>query len=237
MANAEKDDLDRSALEEIVALSRACLAEAIGTFILLAAIVGSGIMGDTLSDGNDGVALLANSVATGAILVVLILSLGPISGAHFNPAVTFAFWLNGKIGLMRGLLFIGVQVVSAILGVIVAHLMFDLDPITLGTHTRTGMGNWIGEAIASFALVFTIFACVRTRPDVVPYAVGLVIVAGYWYTASTSFANPAVTLARSFTDSFASIRPEDVPHFVFLQFVFAAIAVLVAVFLYPQEDD
>lgn len=202
-------------------------AEALGTAFLVATVVGSGIMAEQLSGGNTGLALLANALATGAILVVLIAVFSPVSGAHFNPAVTLAFVLQGQTPAAKGAAFVLVQIAAGVSGTIVAHLMFSLDPVQLGTHVRTGPGQWLGEVVATFALVFTILACVRHRPEIVPYAVGLVITAGYWYTSSTSFANPAVTIARTLTDTFASIRPADAPVFVAVQLLTAAMAVAI----------
>lgn len=207
-----------------VSLIRQCAAEAIGTFLLLATIVGSGIMAERLSGDLTALALLANSVAVGSILVVLILCLGPVSGAHFNPAVTFVFWLRREISAPTAAAFVAVQVLAAIVGTMAAHFMFEMDLVTWGTHARSGPSQWLAEGIATFALVFTILACVKFRPDCVAFAVGLVIVAGFWYTSSTSFANPAVTIARGFTDSFASIAPADVVPFIVAQLAAAALA-------------
>lgn len=204
--------------------ARALAAEALGTGLLVATIVGSGIMAEALSGGNSGLALLANSLATGAILVVLIASLGPVSGAHFNPAVTLAFLLRGETTAARALAYAAAQVAGGLAGTVLAHLMFGLDVAQLGQEVRTGPGQWLGEGVATFALVFTILACLRHRPDIVPFAVGLVIMAGYWATSSTSFANPAVTVARAFTDTFAGIRLLDVPGFVAAQLAAALLA-------------
>lgn len=226
----------QSAAIQTSILARQCAAEAIGTCLLLATIVGSGIMAENIAGNNVGLALLPNSLAVGAMLVVLILCLGPVSGAHFNPAVTLAFWLRRELTTSRALIYMAVQIASAILGTILAHLMFDLDPLTMGTHVRSGNGQWIGEAVGTFALVFAILACLKTRPDCVPYAVGLVITAGFWYTSSTSFANPAVTIARMFTDSFTAIRPDDVPAFIILQFLAAVFTVIIVNWLFQPED-
>lgn len=212
-------------------LAQRLTAEAIGTFLLLAAIVGSGIMAQTLSGGNVGLELLANSIAVGAMLVVLISSFGPISGAHFNPVVTVVFLLRSEITAFAAAAYILVQVGAAIAGTIAAHLMFDMDPVTWGTKVRSGPGQWLGEVIATFALVYTILACVKFKPETVPYAVGLVIIGGFWYTSSTSFANPAVTIARAFTDSFANIQPADVGMFIASQFFGMIVAVAVSSFL------
>ena len=177
--------------------SRKLVAEALGTALLLATVVGSGIMGETLAGGNVAIALMGNTIATGAILVVLILMFGPISGAHFNPAVTFSFLLKREIAPLEAAVYVLVQVIAGIAGVWLAHIMFDQEILQQSSKLRTGPAQWVAEATATFGLVATILACVRFRPEVVPFAVGLYITAGYWFTASTSFANPAVTVARS----------------------------------------
>lgn len=205
-------------------LNRRLAAEFVGTALLLATVVGSGIMAENLAGGNVAIALLGNTVATGAILMVLILIFGPISGAHFNPAVTFAFLLRRDIGPGEAAVYVTVQVVGGLVGTLVAHLMFDEPLLMLGATARTGIGQWTGEAVATFGLVGTILGCLRARPEAVPYAVGLFITAGYWFTSSTSFANPAVTIARSLSDTFAGIRPADAPAFIAMQFVGAALA-------------
>lgn len=205
-------------------LRQKLFAEALGTAILLAVVIGSGIMAETISGGNTGVALLGNTLATGAILVVLILMFGPISGAHFNPAVTLAFWLNKDISTTHSLLYIGVQIIAGIAGVWLAHYMFEQELIQASTHIRHGLPQGVSEALATFALVGSILFVVKLRPEAVPYAVGLVITAGYWYTSSTSFANPAVTIARAMSDTFAGIRPADVPLFIAGQIVGAVLA-------------
>lgn len=210
------------------------LAEALGTAILLATVVGSGIMGDAMGGGNDGIALLGNTIATGAILVVLITIFGPISGAHFNPAVTLVFLLKREISVGEAIQFVVVQVIGGILGVFLAHGMFDLALISEFSRPRTGMSQWLAEAVATFGLLITILGCVRFKPDVVPYGVGLYITAGYWFTASTSFANPAVTVARSFTETFAGINPVDAPGFIIAQFIGAVIALGVAMVLFRE---
>ena len=203
---------------------RSLSAEWLGTFSLLATVVGSGIMAERLSDGNVAIALLGNTIPTGAILVVLILVFGPISGAHFNPAVTLSFALRGDIAIKDALLYVGAQVVGGICGVLVAHVMFDNALIDPSTTARTGVGQWVGEFVATFGLVGTILGCLRARPEAVPYAVGLYITAAYWFTSSTSFANPAVTIARAFSDTFAGISPAHVAAFVVVQLVAAALA-------------
>ncbi len=219
-------------------MSRRLAAEALGTFFLLATVVGSGIMGEALSGGNTALALLANGLATGAILAVLILIFGPVSGAHFNPAVTLAFFLKREITVIFGMAYVTVQVVGGIAGVVAAHIMFDLPIVQVSQTVRTGWGQWSAEVIAAFGLVGTILGCLRWRPAAVPYAVGLFITAGYWFTASTSFANPAVTLARMFTDTFSGVRPIDAGPFVVAQLVGAVLAVLFFAWLLttPAKD-
>ena len=212
-------------------------AEFIGTAGLLATVIGSGIMGETLAGGNVAIALLGNTIATGAILVVLIWVFGPISGAHFNPAVTIAFLVTGEISARDAAIFIVVQVLGALVGMLVAHGMFDLALIQESTKVRTGIGQWFAEGVATFGLVATIFGCIRARPDAVAMAVGLYITAGYWFTASTSFANPAVTIARSFTDTFSGIQPADAPAFIGMQIVGAILAVLVIGWLWRDAAD
>lgn len=203
------------------------LAEGLGTAFLLIGVVGSGIMGAALADGNTAIALLANAIATGCILYVLITILGPISGAHFNPAVTLAFALRGEIGLGRSTAYIGVQITGAILGVWAAHLMFDLAIVQISTTDRTGPAQWISEVIATFGLLFVIFGGLRSRPDAVPTLVALYITGAYWFTASTSFANPAVTIARGFSDTFAGINPAHIPMFIIMQVIAVGLAALV----------
>lgn len=203
------------------------LAEFVGTLFLLATVVGSGIMGETLAGGNDALALWGNTAATGAILVVLILVFGPISGAHFNPAVTLVFLARGDIDRLTAAAFVATQIVGGIAGVLLAHAMFDMELMQASVKVRTGPGQWISEAVATFGLLSAILGCVRHRPDAVPYAVGLFITAGYWFTASTSFANPAVTIARSMTDSFSGILASDVPAFIAAQLVGAFLAYFV----------
>ncbi|MEM9628307.1 MAG: MIP/aquaporin family protein [Pseudomonadota bacterium] len=205
-------------------LSRRLAAEALGTAFLLATVVGSGIMGESLAGGNVAIALLGNTIPTGAILVVLILMFGPISGAHFNPAVTLSFLVQGKISTGDATAYVVVQIGAAILGAWAAHLMFEEPVFMVSEKVRTGGGQWVAEIIATFGLVATIITCVKHRAEAVPYAVGLYITAAYWFTASTSFANPAVTIARTLTDTFSGIRPADAPLFIVCQIVGALLA-------------
>ena len=202
-------------------------AEFIGTAFLLATVIGSGIMGARLSGGNDALALLGNTLPTGAILVVLITMLGPISGAHFNPAVTGVFWFRGEIEPTLALSYLLAQIAGGVVGVLAAHLMFDLPLLQLSAKVRSGPAQWFAEWLATFGLLVTILATVKARPNAVPMSVGLYITAAYWFTASTSFANPAVTLARAFSDTFAGIRIEDVLPFIAAQLAGAFCAVVV----------
>ena len=202
-------------------------AEFIGTAFLLATVVGSGIMAEQLAGGNVAIALLGNTIPTGAILVVLITMLGPISGAHFNPAVSVVFALRGELPWQQCGLYIVFQIIGGILGVWAAHMMFDDSLLQFSSKIRTGPSQWFAEGVATFGLVFTILATLRAKPDAVAMAVGLYITAAYWFTASTSFANPAVTIARGLSDTFAGIRPVDVPAFVLAQLAAAVVAWLV----------
>lgn len=204
--------------------SQRLVAEFIGTAFLLATVVGSGIMADRLSDGNVALALLGNTIPTGAILAVLITMLGPISGAHFNPAVTFVFMLRDEISKSEAGYYVIAQIAGGLVGVWAAHAMFDETVLQFSEKARTGGAQWFAEIIATFGLVFTILTTLKTREGAVPYAVGLYITAAYWFTASTSFANPAVTIARGFSNTFAGIRPDDVTGFVLAQLVGATIA-------------
>jgi glycerol uptake facilitator-like aquaporin len=215
-------------------LPRRLAAEAIGTAFLLAAIVGSGIAAETLSGGNMALALLCNAIATGAALAVLILIFGPVSGAHFNPAVSVAFGIRGEVTWSVVILFIIAQIAGAIVGVIAAHAMFDLTLLQLSPRVRTGAGQGFAEAIATFGLLLTIIGTSRHRPEATAWAVGLYITAAYWFTASTSFANPAVTIGRILTDTFSGIRPADAPAFIVAQFAGMALAVVAARFLWPR---
>lgn len=216
-------------------LARRLAAEALGTAFLLMAVVGSGIMAERLAGGNVALALLGNTIPTGAILVVLIVTLGPVSGAHFNPAVTLAFRMRGEIGTADALAYVLAQIGGGLAGTWLAHTMFEEPVLMLGATVRTGFGQWLGELIAAFGLVFVILACVRVRKDAVALAVGLYITSAYWFTSSTSFANPAVTVARSFSDSFAGILPADAPAFILAQLAGAALAVAVAGWLYAAQ--
>ena len=207
-------------------MARRLFAEWLGTLFLLATVVGSGIMGERLADGNTAIALLGNTIPTGAILVVLILVFGPISGAHFNPAVTLSFAIRREISPLDSLKYVGVQIIGGIVGVIIAHAMFDNPLFDPSSTSRTGFGQWTGEFVATFGLVMTILGCLKARPDAVPYAVGLYITAGYWFTSSTSFANPAVTIARGFTNTFSGIDPAHVAAFIVVQLCAAVLATM-----------
>ncbi len=213
--------------------ARRAAAEFIGTALLLACVVGSGIMGVNLSGGNDAIALLANAGATAGALYVLIVCLGPISGAHFNPVVSLVMHLRGELRPRDFFAYVLVQILGAIFGVLLAHAMFDLPVLQVGTHVRTGGAQWLSEGVASFGLLLTILLGVRHRPAAVPPLVAAYIFAAYWFTASTSFANPAVTLARSLTTTFAGIRPEDVGGFVLAQ-VAGALLALATSRLWPE---
>lgn len=217
--------------------TRRIAAEALGTAFLLATVVGSGIMAERLSGGNVALALLGNTLPTGAILVVLILIFGPLSGAHFNPAVTLAAALRGEMTVRIAVAYIAVQFLAAILGVLIAHAMFDLPLWQISQKVRGGPGQWISEFVATFGLLLTILGCVTRNPASTPYAVGLYIAAAYWFTASTSFANPAVTVARALSDTFAGIAPGGVALFIVAQLAGAAAAVLLARWLWPQPPD
>jgi len=212
-------------------LARRLAAEAIGTAGLLAVVIGSGIMGESLAGGNVAIALLGNTIATGAILVVLILAFGPLSGAHFNPAVTLAFLMRREIAPGEAMLYVLAQIAGGLIGALVAHAMFELPLVQISETARSGPAQWFAEWVATLGLVATILATLRFRPEAVAYAVGLFITAGYWFTASTSFANPAVTIARSFTNTFSGIAPGHAPGFIVAQLVGAATATLVFAWL------
>ena len=208
-------------------LQRRLAAEALGTALLLATVVGSGIMAETLANGNIAIALLGNTIPTGAILVVLITVFGPVSGAHFNPAVTLSFLIRREITTGLAAAYVAVQIIGGILGTWSAHRMFSQDLLQFSSHVRTGGAQWFSEWVATFGLVATILGTLRWRPDAIPYMVGLYITAAYWFTASTSFANPAVTIARSFTDTFSGIYPADAAGFITAQFIGAIAATVV----------
>lgn len=216
-------------------LSRRVFAEWLGTAFLLAAVVGSGIMAQRLSGGNVALALLCNTIPTGAILVVLILIFAPMSGAHFNPAVTLAFALRRELPWRTAGLYIAAQMIGAIAGVWIAHLMFELPVWQVSLTTRTGIGQWLAETVATFGLLLTIFGC-AARSSAVPYAVGLYITSAYWFTASTSFANPAVTLARSLSNTFAGIARGDVAAFVVAQLLGVMLAVVLSRWLWSEPN-
>lgn len=215
---------------------RKLAAEALGTLLLVCTVVGSGIMAVNLADGNDAVALLGNTIATGAILYVLITVFGPVSGAHFNPAISLMFRLKGELGNGALIAYIGAQALGGLAGTALAHAMFELALFTPSLNIRTGHGQFIAEAVATFGLAMTILGGLKYRADAVPMLVGLYITAGYWFTASTSFANPAVTLARGFTDSFSGIRPADMPLFWLAQFIGAVLALYVMRALLNDND-
>jgi len=214
---------------------RKLFAEWLGSLMLTATVIGSGILASGLADGNDAVALLGNTAATGAILFVLVTTLGPVSGAHFNPAVTLAFVLRREIGPGFALAFVGVQIVGCVIGAWLAHVMFELPVMQVANTDRSGMAKIISEGAATFALVFAILGTLRWRPEAVSAAVALVITAGYWWTASTSFANPAITIARALSDTFAGIQLVDVPGFISAQFLGAILAVGACGFLFGTE--
>ena len=217
------------------ALPQRAFCEWLGTAFLLAAVVGSGIMAQKLAGGNGALALLCNTLPTGAILAVLILVFGPISGAHFNPAVTLAFALRAGLPWSTAAVYIVAQLLGGIAGVWLAHLMFELPVWQFSITVRTGPGQWLAEAVATFGLLLTIFGCGWRRADSVPYAVGLYITAAYWFTASTSFANPAVTVARSLSDTFAGIAPAGAPAFIVAQLAGTLAAVVLSRWLWHER--
>lgn len=217
-------------------INRDVWAEAIGSFFQFCTVIGSGIMAERLAGGNIAVALLANTVATGAILFVLIGMFGSVSGAHFNPAVTLVFRLRGDLSTTAAVRLVTGQIAGGIPGVWAAHLMFDHPIFELSSKLRTGTGQWAGEFIATFGLVFVILGTIRHRPQAVPASVALYIVAAYWFTSSTSFANPAITLARALTDSFAGIAPVDVPAFILAQVCGALAAWLAGRMIFPEPE-
>ena len=216
-------------------LGRRLAAEGVGSFFLFCTVIGSGIMAERLAGGNVAVALLGNTLATGAILFVLITMLGPVSGAHMNPAVSLVAASRRELRWADAAVYILAQLAFGVLGVWAAHLMFDLPILQLSEKARTGIGQWTGEAIAAFGLVLTILGTVRHRPAWVPASVALYITAAYWFTSSTSFANPAITVARSLSDTFAGIAPADAPMFILAQFVGAAAAAVTATLMFTED--
>lgn len=216
-------------------LARRLAAEGVGAFFLFATVIGSGIMAENLSGGDDAVALLANTLATGAILFVLITILGPISGAHMNPAVSLVAALRRELAWSDAAAYMLAQLGFGILGAWAAHLMFDLPTLQLSVKARTGLGQWTGEAIATLGLILTILGTVRHRPHWVPASVALYIAAAYWFTSSTSFANPAITIARSLSNSFAGIAPSDVPGFIAAQLLGAAAGAILGHWLFDER--
>jgi glycerol uptake facilitator-like aquaporin len=216
-------------------LRRRLTAEALGSAMLFATVIGSGLMAEALAGGNVAVALLGNTLATAAMLFVLVTIFGPVSGAQFNPAVTLVMARAGQLRWRDAGLYVLAQLAGGLLGVMIAHAMFDLPLLGLATKVRTGPGQWLGEAVATFALVLTIFGTARHRPQWLPLAVAAVITAGYWFTSSTSFANPAITLARSLTDSFSGIRPIDAPGFIAAQLIGALLAGWVGGWLFGDD--
>ena len=216
-------------------LGRRLAAEAVGAFFLFATVIGSGIMAENLAGGSEAVALLGNTIATGAILFVLITMLGPISGAHMNPAVTLVAAGRGELRWPDAAAYVAAQLAFGILGAWAAHLMFDLPTLQLSVKARSGFGQWAGEAIATFGLILTILGTVRHRPEWVPASVALYITAAYWFTSSTSFANPAITIARSLSDTFAGIAPADAPFFIAAQLLGAAAGAVLARLLFDTE--
>ena len=215
-------------------LRRRLASEFLGTLLLVAAVVGSGIMAERLANGNVALALLANTIATGAALVALILTFGPVSGAHFNPVVSVADALEGGLGWPETLAYVVAQILGGVGGTVLAHLMFSLPFVSLSRHARSGSAQFLGEFTATFGLVCVIWGCSRSRPNVTPFAVGSYITAAYWFTSSTSFANPAVTIARALSDTFAGIRPIDVPWFILAQFLGGIAATVVFRWLVPS---
>ena len=215
---------------------RAYLSEFTGTAMLLATVIGSGIMGETLANGNTAIALMGNTIATGSILYVLITVFGPISGAHFNPAVTIAMLISKKILMKDALIFIGLQILGAGLGVMIAHGMFGLEILQISSKLRQGPSQGFSEVIATFGLILIIFGGLKVRPEAIPALVGFYITSAYWFTASTSFANPAVTLARSLSNTFAGISPNNIVMFISCQFIGMLIALIIIKKIFSSED-
>ena len=215
---------------------RAYLSEFTGTAMLLATVIGSGIMGETLANGNTAIALLGNTIATGSILYVLITVFSPISGAHFNPAVTIAMLISKKISIKDALIFIGIQILGAGLGVMIAHGMFGLEILQISSKLRQGPSQGFSEVIATFGLILIIFGGLKVRPEAIPALVGFYITSAYWFTASTSFANPAVTLARSLSNTFAGISPNNIIMFISCQFIGMLVALIIIKKIFSSED-
>ena len=215
---------------------RAYLSEFTGTAMLLATVIGSGIMGETLANGNTAIALMGNTIATGSILYVLITVFGPISGAHFNPTVTIAMLISKKILMKDALIFIGLQILGAGLGVMIAHGMFGLEILQISSKLRQGPSQGFSEVIATFGLILIIFGGLKVRPEAIPALVGFYITSAYWFTASTSFANPAVTLARSLSNTFAGISPNNIIMFISCQFIGMLVALIIIKKIFSSED-
>ena len=215
---------------------RAYLSEFTGTAMLLATVIGSGIMGETLANGNTAIALMGNTIATGSILYVLITVFGPISGAHFNPAVTIAMLISKKISIKDAFIFIGLQILGAGLGVMIAHGMFGLEILQISSKLRQGPSQGFSEVIATFGLILIIFGGLKVRPEAIPALVGFYITSAYWFTASTSFANPAVTLARSLSNTFAGISPNNIVMFISCQFIGMLVALIIIKKIFSSED-
>ena len=220
----------------MITLKHKLAAEFVGTAFLLSTVVGSGIMAERLSGGNTAIALLGNTIPTGAILVVLITMLGPVSGAHFNPAVTLVFVCKRQILRSEALLYVLIQIVAGVIGVWIAHVMFEENIFQISQKVRSGGAQWFSEGVATFGLIVTILATLKARESAVAMAVGLYITAAYWFTASTSFANPAVTIARGFSNTFAGIRPQDVPWFIMAQLIAAIVALVFCNWLFESSD-
>ncbi|HPE49562.1 MAG TPA: aquaporin [Hyphomonas sp.] len=218
-------------------LQRKLLAEFLGSLMLAGVVIGSGILAASISVGNDGVALIGNTGATAAVLWVLVATLGPVSGAHFNPAVTLAFALRKEISPGLGIVYVAIQIAGCVAGAMLAHAMFELPLVQVAATDRSGPAKILAEAVATFALVLAIFGAIRHAPRAVPAAVALVIAAGYWWTSSTSFANPAITMARALSDTFAGVRPADVPGFVVGQIAGALLATGACAILFPPADQ